>query len=50
MKRLRVLMTRGEIVPERPADASPAVVDFFLATPLLPILENSPPLKAPDTG
>ncbi len=41
MERLRVLMTREEIVPERLAGATAAVVDVFLATTtLLTILEN----------
>ncbi len=41
MKRLRVLMTREEIVPERLAGATAVVVDVFLATTtLLTILEN----------
>ena len=41
MKRLRVLMTREEIVPERLADATVVVIDVFLATTtLLTILEN----------
>jgi 2-phosphosulfolactate phosphatase len=41
MKRLRVLMTRQEIVPERLAGATAVVVDVFLATTtLLTILEN----------
>ena len=40
-KRLRVLMTRQEIVPERLAGATAVVVDVFLATTtLLTILEN----------
>ena len=40
-KRLRVLMTREEIVPERLADATAVVFDVFLATTtLLTILEN----------
>jgi 2-phosphosulfolactate phosphatase len=41
VKRLRVLMTREEIVPDRLADATVVVVDVFLATTtLLTILEN----------
>jgi phosphosulfolactate phosphohydrolase-like enzyme len=41
MKRLRVLMTREEIVPDRLAGAIAVVVDVFLATTkLLTILEN----------
>ena len=41
MKRLRVLMTREEIVPDRLAGATAVVVDVFLATTtLLTILEN----------
>jgi 2-phosphosulfolactate phosphatase len=41
MKRLRVLMTREEIVPDRLAEATAVVVDVFLATTtLLTILEN----------
>jgi 2-phosphosulfolactate phosphatase len=41
MKRLRVLMTREEIVPVRLAGATAVVVDVFLATTtLLTILEN----------
>src|ERR687883_369770 len=41
MKRLRVLMTREEIVPERLAGATAVVLDVFLATTtLLTILEN----------
>jgi 2-phosphosulfolactate phosphatase len=41
MKRLRVLMTREEIVPERLAGATAVVVDVFLTTTtLLTILEN----------
>ncbi len=41
MKRLRVLMTREEIVPERLADATAVVFDVFLATTtLLTIAEN----------
>ncbi len=41
MKRLRVLMTRQEIVPERLAGATAVVFDVFLATTtLLTILEN----------
>jgi 2-phosphosulfolactate phosphatase len=41
LKRLRVLMTREEIVPERLAGAAAVVVDVFLATTtLLTILEN----------
>lgn len=41
MKRLRVLMTRQEIVPGRLADATVVVLDVFLATTtLLAILEN----------
>jgi 2-phosphosulfolactate phosphatase len=41
MKRLRVLMTRGEIVPDRLAGVTAVVVDVFLATTtLLTILEN----------
>lgn len=41
MKRLRVLMTREEIVPERLAGATAVVFDVFLATTaLLTILEN----------
>jgi 2-phosphosulfolactate phosphatase len=41
MKRLQVLMTREEIVPERLAGATAVVVDVFLATTtLLTILEN----------
>ena len=40
-QRLRVLMTREEIVPERLAGATAVVVDVFLATTtLLTILEN----------
>jgi 2-phosphosulfolactate phosphatase len=41
MKRLRVLMTREEILPDRLAGATAVVVDVFLATTtLLTILEN----------
>lgn len=41
MKRLRVLMTRQEIVPERLAGATAVVIDVFMATTtLLAILEN----------
>src|ERR687893_1651316 len=41
MKRLRVLMTREEIVPDRLAGATAVVADVFLATTtLLTILEN----------
>ncbi|HEV2091911.1 MAG TPA: 2-phosphosulfolactate phosphatase [Rubrobacter sp.] len=41
MKRLRVLMTRQEIVPERLAGATVVVLDVFMATTtLLTILEN----------
>ena len=41
MKRLRVLMTREELVPDRLAGATAVVVDVFLATTtLLTILEN----------
>ena len=41
MKRLRVLMTRREIVPERLAGATVVVLDVFMATTtLLTILEN----------
>jgi 2-phosphosulfolactate phosphatase len=41
VKRLRVLMTREEIVPDRLAGATAVVVDVFLATTtLLTILEN----------
>ena len=41
MKRLRVLMTREEIVPDRLAGVTAVVVDVFLATTtLLTILEN----------
>ncbi|QIN82070.1 2-phosphosulfolactate phosphatase [Rubrobacter tropicus] len=41
MKRLRVLMTREEIVPERLAGATVVVLDVFMATTtLLTILEN----------
>ncbi len=41
MKRLRVLMSRREIVPERLAGATAVVLDVFLATTtLLTILEN----------
>ena len=41
LKRLRVLMTRQEIVPERLADATVVVLDVFMATTtLLTILEN----------
>jgi phosphosulfolactate phosphohydrolase-like enzyme len=41
MKRLRVLMTRREIVPDRLAGATAVVVDVFLAaTTLLTVLEN----------
>src|ERR671932_2193008 len=41
LKRLRVLMTRQEIKPERLPDATVVVVDVFLATTtLLTILEN----------
>lgn len=41
MKRLRVLMTRQEIVPERLAGATAVVIDVFMATTtLLTILEN----------
>lgn len=41
MKRLRVLMTRQEIVPERFPGATAVVIDVFMATTtLLTILEN----------
>jgi 2-phosphosulfolactate phosphatase len=41
LKRLRVLMTRQEIEPERLSDATVVVIDVFLATTtLLTILEN----------
>jgi 2-phosphosulfolactate phosphatase len=41
LKRLRVLMTRQEIVPERLAGATVVVLDVFMATTtLLAILEN----------
>jgi 2-phosphosulfolactate phosphatase len=41
LKRLRVLMTRQEIVPERLAGATAVVIDVFMATTtLLNILEN----------
>ena len=41
MKRLRVLMTRQEVVPERLAGATAVVFDVFMATTtLLTILEN----------
>ena len=41
MKRLRVLMTRQEVVPERLVGATAVVIDVFLATTtLLTILEN----------
>jgi 2-phosphosulfolactate phosphatase len=41
MRRLRVLMTRQEIVPERLAGATVVVLDVFMATTtLLTILEN----------
>ena len=41
MKRLRVLMTRQEVVPERLAGATAVVIDVFMATTtLLTILEN----------
>jgi 2-phosphosulfolactate phosphatase len=41
LKRLRVLMTRQEIVPERLAGATAVVLDVFMATTtLLTILEN----------
>jgi 2-phosphosulfolactate phosphatase len=41
LKRLRVLMTRQEIVPERLAGATVVVIDVFMATTtLLTILEN----------
>ena len=41
MKRLRVLMTRQEIEPERLSEATVVVIDVFLATTtLLTILEN----------
>jgi 2-phosphosulfolactate phosphatase len=41
LKRLRVLMTRQEIVPERLAGATAVVIDVFMATTtLLTILEN----------
>ncbi len=41
MKRLRVLMTRQEIVPERLAGATAVVFDVFMATTtLLTIMEN----------
>jgi len=41
LKRLRVLMTRQEIVPERLAGATVVVLDVFMATTtLLEILEN----------
>ena len=42
MKKLRVLMTRQEIVPERLAGATAVVFDVFMATTtLLTIMENS---------
>jgi phosphosulfolactate phosphohydrolase-like enzyme len=40
MKRLRLLMTRGEIVPDRLAGATAVVVDVFLAMTLITVLEN----------
>ena len=41
MKRLRVLMTRQEIMPERLAGATAVVFDVFMATTtLLAIMEN----------
>src|SRR5215210_431090 len=41
LKRLRVLMTRQEIVPERLSGATAVVIDVFMATTtLLTILEN----------
>lgn len=41
MKRLRVLMTREELEPEKLADATVVVIDVFMATTtLLTILEN----------
>ena len=41
MKRLRVLLTREEIVPERLPGATAVVIDVFMATTtLLAILEN----------
>ena len=41
MKRLRVLMTRQEVTPERLAGATAVVIDVFMATTtLLTILEN----------
>jgi 2-phosphosulfolactate phosphatase len=41
LKRLRVLMTRQEVVPERLAGATAVVIDVFMATTtLLTILEN----------
>ncbi len=40
MKRLRLLMTRGEIVPERLAGATAVVVGVFLATTLLTALKS----------
>lgn len=41
MRRIRVLLTRQEIVPERLAGATAVVIDVFLATTtLLTILEN----------
>src|ERR687886_1851881 len=41
LKRLRVLMTRQEIEPEKLAEATVVVIDVFLATTtLLTILEN----------
>ena len=41
MKRIRVLMTRQEVVPERLSGATAVVIDVFMATTtLLTILEN----------
>lgn len=41
MKRLRVLMTREELEPEKLADATVVVIDVFMATTtLLTVLEN----------
>jgi len=41
LKRLRVLMTRQEVTPERLAGATAVVIDVFMATTtLLTILEN----------
>ena len=41
MKKLRVLMTREEVVPERLLGATAVVIDVFMATTtLLTILEN----------